>query len=111
MTQTIFIFPSKGPIPKIQLIKNQEHTMLYCGEKQTILTAQSDIRCTYHKEGWGPIVDYVLQLSVAFGERPPIFLIQLHSADEDLEDAWNYLQESLPKIATHITCTLTLEHF
>ena len=111
MPQTIFIFPSQAPIPKIQLIKNQEHTMLHCGEKQTILTTHSDIRCTYHQEGWGPTVDYALQLFVALGERPPVFLIQLYSADEDIEDGWNYLQESLQKIATHITCTLPLDRF
>ena len=111
MSQTIFLFPSQYRIPKIQLIQNQEHTMLYCGEKETRLTIESDIRCTYHEEGWGPMVDYDLQLAVAFGDQPPVFLVQVYSADDDLEESWNYLQESLQKIAAHTKCTLTLHRF
>ena len=98
-------------VQRLELIWNQDHIELIWDSRSIPLDLQSTIHGTYSKEGWGPVVDYTILVSIVSDNQSPISFIQIHSADEPLEDSWNYIQESLQKIASYVECTLILHRF
>ena len=110
-SQIIFTFPSQHSIPTIQLIENQGIITIESHNVTITLEPLSKIICTYDKDGWGPIIDYNLQVSINNREQNPISFILLHSADDDLEESWNHLHLPLQKIASYVGCAITWDRF
>ena len=105
-TKIIYSFDSNEDIPTILLEQHHDGYILHIGSKHAPIDSNSKIVCQYLLSGWGPIVDYSIEVSLISGHPDAIEMCYLHSPDDDLDNSWKHIQHPLQKIAEHMDCPI-----